>query len=250
MTASKARLVNVPLLCYPLDYPDASQALSGAERVGASVDVLKVGLELFVEAGPEIVRGVQRLSKPVFLDLKLHDIPETVHRAVARACDLGVDYLTIHTGGGPRMIAAAVDAVSKRSSALQLLGVTVLTSLDAGELRALDVSRPPADYALHLARLGFGAGLTGFVCSPQEVSELRAALGPSAVLVTPGVRPLGTDAGDQKRIATPAQAVRAGSSMLVVGRPIRDAADPSVAAAAIRSEMREAASAPTKQGFS
>ncbi len=239
-----------PLLCYPLDYPDVASALAGAKQVGSHVDVLKIGLELFVEAGPAVVRDVVALGKPVFLDLKLHDIPETVHRAVRRACDLGVSYLTVHTGGGPRMSKAACDAVVKSGAALTLLGVTVLTSLDAAELGEIGFARSPADQALHLARLGHAAGLGGFVCSPQEVAHLRRTLGPQAVLVTPGVRPAGADAGDQKRVATPGAAVQAGSSMLVVGRPIRDAKDPSLAAQSIRAEMLGAATEPLGQHLS
>ncbi len=231
------------LLCYPLDFPDVPQALRGAERVVAHVDVLKVGLELFLEGGPEVVRSLERLGKPVFLDLKLHDIPETVHRAVARACDLGVAYLTVHASGGPRMLTAAVEAVAKAGSALRLLGVTVLTSIDADELRTLGVATTPAEHATHLAQLGYAAGLRGFVCSPREVAPLREQLGPESVLVTPGVRPAGSDVGDQKRVATPGEAVRAGSSMLVVGRPIRDANDPAQAAHAIRAEMSAATAA-------
>lgn len=229
--------MTTPLLCYPLDYPDVAAATAAAKRVGPSVDVLKVGLELFVEGGPQVVRAVTDLGKPLFLDLKLHDIPETVHRAVRRACDLGVSYLTVHAGGGPRMLTAAQEAVVASGSALTLLGVTVLTSIDAAELAQLGVVRPPAQHALHLAELGRAAGLRGFVCSPEEVAQLRQALGPDAVLVTPGVRPAGADVGDQRRVATPAAAVRAGSSMLVVGRPIRDAKEPSLAAQAIRAEM-------------
>lgn len=242
MTASEAR-VNSPLLCYPLDYPDAPHALRGAEAVVDHVDVLKVGLELFVEAGPSVVRDLAKLGKPIFLDLKLHDIPETVHRAVARACDLGVAYLTVHTSGGPRMLRAAADAVGNAGSGLRLLGVTVLTSIDADELQALGVAVAPATVVMHLAQIGKDAGLGGFVCSPHEVGELRRVLGPVPVLVTPGVRPRGAAAGDQKRVATPAETVRAGSSMLVVGRPIRDAADPAAAAAEIRKEMYSAVNA-------
>lgn len=238
------------LLCYPLDFPNVELALQGAAKVGDAVDVLKIGLELFVEAGPTVVRDVARLGKPTFLDLKLHDIPETVHRAVKRACDLGVSYLTVHAGGGPRMLNAAVEAVAQSNSALTLLGVTVLTSLDAAELAALGIPRSPAEHATHLAELGHAAGLRGFVCSPQEVGSLRQMLGPDAVLVTPGVRPTGADAGDQKRVATPAATVRAGSSMLVVGRPIRDAANPAEAAAAIRREMQAAAAESPRLGGS
>lgn len=226
-----------PLLCYPLDYPDVSSAVAGANRVATNVDVLKVGLELFVEGGPAVVRAVAELGKPIFLDLKLHDIPETVHRAVLRAADLGVRYLTVHAGGGVRMLNAAQEAVVKSGASLTLLGVTVLTSIDAAELAELGVTRPPAEQALHLAQLGHAAGLRGFVCSPEEVAYLRHSLGADSILVTPGVRPAGTDAGDQKRVATPGAAVRAGSSMLVVGRPIRDAKDPNGAAQSIRAEM-------------
>jgi len=208
--------------------------------VGPHVDVLKVGLELFVEGGPAVVQAVAELGKPVFLDLKLHDIPETVHRAVARACELGVRYLTVHVGGGPRMLTAAQEAVTKSASPLILLGVTVLTSMDAAELTRVGLARSPAEHALHLAELSAAAELRSFVCSPQEVAELRRALGKDVVLVTPGVRPLGADAGDQKRVATPATAVRSGSSMLVVGRPIRDAQEPALAAQTIRAEMLEA----------
>lgn len=239
-----------PLLCYPLDYPDVPSAVAGAQRIGPHVDVLKVGLELFVEGGPAVVRTLAELGKPIFLDLKLHDIPETVHRAVLRACELGVGYLTVHASGGPRMLNAAREAVLKSGTALTLLGVTVLTSMDAGELSELGVNRSPADQALRLAQLGQAAGLRGFVCSPHEVAHLRHVLGHDAVLVTPGVRPAGADLGDQKRVATPAAAVQAGSSMLVVGRPIRDANEPSLAAQAIRAEMLGAASGQLGQHLS
>lgn len=239
-----------PLLCYPLDFPNAELALQGAAKVGDAVDVLKIGLELFVEAGPAVVRDVARLGKPIFLDLKLHDIPETVHRAVKRACDLGVRYLTLHAGGGPRMLGAGVEAVAQTGAPLTLLGVTVLTSLDANELTALGIPRSPAEHALHLAGLGAAAGLRGFVCSPHEVKALRQKLGHDAVLVTPGVRPAGADAGDQMRVATPAATVLAGSSMLVVGRPIRDAKNPAEAAAAIRQEMLTASATSAQQGRS
>lgn len=241
--------VTEALLCYPLDYPDVTQALRGAEQVIDHVDVLKVGLELFVEAGPSVVRSLTSFGKPLFLDLKLHDIPETVHRSVRRACDLGVAYLTLHTSGGPSMVSAAVRAVEEARSSLCLLGVTVLTSLDAAELQAIGVTANSDAHAATLAQLGRRAGLTGFVCSPREVSQLRDLVGPEAVLVTPGVRPAGASIGDQRRVATPAEAVRAGSSMLVVGRPIRDAQDPATAARVIRDEIR-AAVASVKQGRS
>lgn len=237
------------LLCYPLDYPDVPQALRGAEQVAPHVDVLKVGLELFVEAGPSVIRSLASFDKPLFLDLKLHDIPETVHRAVRRACDLGVAYLTLHTSGGPNMVTAAVRAVEEARSPLCLLGVTVLTSLDDSELHAIGIAARSDAHAANLAKMGRSAGLPGFVCSPREVSQLRDLVGPDAVLVTPGVRPAGASAGDQRRVATPADAVRAGSSMLVVGRPIRDAQDPAIAARVIRDEIRAAAGS-VKQGRS
>jgi orotidine-5'-phosphate decarboxylase len=228
-------------LAYALDFPSFAQAEEGASRVAHAAGVLKVGLELFVSEGPRTVSIGQKLGCDVFLDLKLHDIPETVERAVAAAAAHGVRYLTLHAAGGPKMLAAAARRAERENTGLVLLAITVLTSLDALDLAAVGVAAEPGAYALRLARLAHEQGIPGMVCSAAEVAVLRAALGPAAVLVTPGIRPAcnaGSD--DQKRIGTPESAIRAGSSLLVVGRPIRDAADPAAAASAICDEIQRA----------
>ncbi len=225
-------------LAFALDYSTLAEARRGAELVRHAVGVLKVGLELFVREGPAAVALGRELGCEVFLDLKLHDIPETVERAVASAAALGARYLTLHAAGGPKMLERA--AARARGSDLVLLGVTVLTSLDADDLAAVGVKDDPGVQALRLAELGWSRGLRGFVCSVKEVGPLRRALGSDAVLVTPGIRPAGPGGDDQKRTGTPAGAIRAGSSLLVVGRPIRDAEDPAAAAASIADEIAEA----------
>lgn len=228
-------------LAFPLDYPTLDEARRGAERVVASAGVLKVGLELFVKEGPAAVRLGEELGAAVFLDLKLHDIPETVERAVASAVGLGVRYLTVHAGGGPRMLEGAAKRVEREGSKLRLLAVTVLTSLDDADLRAVGVNDGTSAQALRLAKLAVSSGVSGLVCSAAEVRELRQALGPDVVLVTPGIRPADANkSDDQKRVGTPASAIRDGSSVLVVGRPIRDAADPSLAARRILDEIAAA----------
>lgn len=213
-------------LVFPLDYPSLAEARAGAERVCSAAGVLKVGLELFVREGPPAVEVAAELGCKIFLDLKLHDIPETVGRAVASACQLGVDYLTVHASGGPRMLEAAVRSAARENTGLKLLAVTVLTSSDQSELQATGVADAPAIQVLRLAGLARDAGVPGLVCSALELSALRAELGSELVLVTPGIRPAGADAGDQKRVATPADAIRAGADLLVIGRPIRDSPDP------------------------
>jgi orotidine-5'-phosphate decarboxylase len=224
-------------LAFALDYPTLAEAEAGAARVADVVGVLKVGLELFVAEGPAAVRFGTKLGNRVFLDLKLHDIPETVERAVATASQLGASYLTLHAAGGPRMLEAAARRAEREGTGLKLLAVTVLTSLDASDLQATGVSASPTDHVLRLGKLARGAGIHGLVCSTAEVGALRSALGPEAILVTPGIRPAGAAVGDQKRVGTPASALKDGSSLLVVGRPIRDAADPAAAARAILAEM-------------
>jgi orotidine-5'-phosphate decarboxylase len=231
----------VPRLAFALDYPSLEEARRGAASVVPSASVLKIGFELFVGSGPASIALGRELGADVFLDLKLNDIPETVERAVARAADLGVRYLTVHATGGPRMLEAAQRRVERSGSVLELLAVTVLTSLDAADLAAIGVSAPPAEHALRLARLAQSAGIPGLVCSPVELEMLRRALGPAPTLVTPGIRPSGSAPNDdQKRVATATQAVRAGASVLVVGRPIRDAASPAEAASALAREIAEA----------
>ncbi|HWP08596.1 MAG TPA: orotidine-5'-phosphate decarboxylase [Polyangiaceae bacterium] len=232
MTAPRDRLA------FPLDYPTLDEARRGAERVVASTGVLKVGLELFVREGPAAVRLGEELGAAVFLDLKLHDIPETVDRAVASAANFGVRYLTVHAAGGPRMLEAAAKRVEREKASLTLLAVTVLTSLDDNDLRAIGCPDGTGPQALRLARLAVDNGIGGLVCSAAEVRALREAVGPGVVLVTPGIRPAdNTKTDDQKRVGTPAGAIRDGSSVLVVGRPIRDAADPAQAARRIVEEI-------------
>jgi orotidine-5'-phosphate decarboxylase len=228
-------------LVFPLDYPTLAEARAGAERVVASAGVLKVGLELFVREGPAAVKLGEQLGASIFLDLKLHDIPETVERAVASAAAHGVRYLTLHAAGGPRMLEKAAARAQKESSSLELLAITVLTSLDAADLAAAGVPDGPGAQAVRLGKLAVSQGVRGLVCSVAEVRELRLALGPEITLVTPGIRPADkAGADDQKRVGTPASAIRDGSSLLVVGRPIRDAADPAAAARAILDEIAEA----------
>jgi orotidine-5'-phosphate decarboxylase len=231
-------------LAFALDYPTLAEAEAGASRVAEVVGVLKVGLELFVAEGPAAVKLGSKLGNRVFLDLKLHDIPETVERAVATAGQLGASLLTLHAAGGPRMLEAAAERAEREGAGLKLLAVTVLTSLDAADLQATGVLASPAEHVLKLGKLARTCGIHGLVCSTAEVGALRSALGPEAILVTPGIRPAGSAVGDQKRVGTPASALRDGSSLLVVGRPIRDAADPLAAARSILAEMSGALASP------
>ena len=231
-------------LAFALDYPTLAEAEVGAARVAEVVGVLKVGLELFVAEGPAAVKLGRKLGSSVFLDLKLHDIPETVERAVATAGQLGASLLTLHAAGGPRMLEAAAKRAEREGAGLKLLAVTVLTSLDAADLLATGVDATPAEHVLRLGKLARASGIHGLVCSTAEVGALRQALGPDAILVTPGIRPAGAAVGDQKRVGTPASALRDGSSLLVVGRPIRDAADPVAAARSILAEMSGALASP------
>lgn len=231
-------------LAFALDYPTLAEAEAGAARVAEVVGVLKVGLELFVAEGPAAAKLGRKLGIQVFLDLKLHDIPETVERAVATAGQLGASLLTLHAAGGPRMLEAAAKRAEREGTGLKLLAVTVLTSLDATDLQATGVMATPAEHVLKLGKLARASGIHGLVCSTAEVAALRSALGPDAILVTPGIRPAGAAVGDQKRVGTPASALRDGSSLLVVGRPIRDAADPVAAARSILAEMSGALATP------
>ncbi|HSN99803.1 MAG TPA: orotidine-5'-phosphate decarboxylase [Candidatus Nanopelagicales bacterium] len=234
-------------LVFALDYPTVDDARPVAIKIAPWVGVLKIGLELFLREGPQAVKLAQELNLDVFLDLKLHDIPETVGRAVAAAGALGVRYLTVHAGGGSAMLQRAAQEAAK-TDGLILLAVTVLTSLDDADLAAQGVAGGAAQHARRLAELARAAGIRGVVTSPAEVSILRAALGSDALLVTPGIRPLGdtTPAGDdQKRVASPTEAIAAGADLLVVGRPIRDAADPPSAARTLVNEISRALSIST-----
>jgi orotidine-5'-phosphate decarboxylase len=223
---------------FALDFSSLAAARDMALAVRDAVGMLKVGLELFVEAGPAAVAIGREAERPVFLDLKLHDIPETVERAVARASALGARLLTVHASGGPAMLRRAVARAQQEGAGLEIVAVTVLTSFDAADLRAVGVEAALDDHVERLARMAASEGVTSFVCSPHEAARLRAALGPGATLITPGVR-AGGDAkkDDQKRTMSAGEAVAAGASWVVVGRPIRDAADPLAAARAIAAEV-------------
>lgn len=220
-----------------LDEPTRDDALQLADRLGERSIFYKVGLQLFIAAGPAVVGELRARGARVFLDLKLHDIPNTVASAVRSACALGVDLCTIHLGGGPEMCAAAVEAAGGRT---RILGVTVLTSSDEATLKACGVGGDLAGQVLRLARMGFAAGVRGFVASALELPTLRGELGPEPLMVIPGVRPNGADLGDQKRVASPADVVKAGASHLVIGRPISRADDPAAAYDAILNEIRGA----------
>ena len=224
-------------LIVALDVPGAEEAKELVDHLEGTCRWFKVGLELFIAAGPGIVETLTSRGCSVFLDLKLHDIPNTVAGAVRSAASLGAQMLTVHASGGPAMLSAARNALEGISNPPELLAVTVLTSMDAAQLRAVGLDRSAPDQVTLLARMGRDAGIRGFVCSPLEVAALRALTGPEGVLVIPGIRPAEAAIGDQKRTATPAEALRQGASYLVVGRPITQAADPARAADAILREM-------------
>jgi len=217
-----------------LDTADRATFSAWVARFAPRVGVLKVGLEAFLRFGAPAVAEARQAGGRVFLDLKLHDIPNTVAGAVAAAAALEVDYLTVHAGGGPAMLAAAVEAAAGR---VAILAVTVLTHLDAGELTQLDLPGSAAERALRWAELARAAGCAGVVCSPQELGRLRPALPRPFRLVTPGIRPAGAEAGDQKRVATPAAALAGGADLLVIGRPLTRAADPEAALAGLAREL-------------
>ena len=235
--------ISAQRLIVALDFPDAAAALACADQLAGSVSWFKVGLELFLAAGDRIVRDLKQRGHSVFLDLKLHDIPNTAASAVRSLSKLEPDMLTLHAAGGRAMLNAASEAARSLPHPPRLLAVTVLTSMDTAALAETGVPGSPVEQVLRLARLAAECGIEGMVCSPAEAAALRSAL-PKALLVTPGIRPAGADAGDQKRIATPQFALAAGASMLVIGRPITAAADPKAAAQAILSDM--AKSNPTK----
>jgi len=221
-------------LCAALDFPAWSAAEPFARAVAPEVGMLKVGLELFAAEGPAAVRAAAALGRPVFLDLKLHDIPNTVEGAARSAAACGAALLTVHASGGADMIRAAVRGAG---TGVRVLAVTVLTSLDAAALDAIGLAGPPQDAVVRLARLAVAAGAAGLVCSPLEVAAVRAAVGAAPLLVVPGVRPAGAARGDQARVASPADAVRAGADVLVVGRPLREGGDPAAAARAIAATL-------------
>jgi orotidine-5'-phosphate decarboxylase len=223
-------------LIVALDFPDAAQALVLVDRLEERCKWFKVGLELYISAGNSVINALKKRDFKVFLDLKLHDIPNTVAGAVRSAGVLGADMLTVHASGGPAMLSAAAEAAAGLPEPPRLLAVTVLTSMDVAQLAATGIPRTPAEQALRLAKMAHAAGIQGLVCSPEEATQMRREL-PDSVLVTPGIRPAGAAIGDQKRIATPAAALKAGADYLVVGRPITQAGDPAGAAESILQEI-------------
>lgn len=218
-----------------LDFPTDTEAFRLVEHLGTGVGAYKIGLQLFTKYGPPIVERIKQTGCKVFLDLKFHDIPNTVKHSVASARELGVDLMTIHLSGGAKMIKAAVEGLGESTAIV--LGVTVLTSSNRDTLREIAVESEVADQVLRLAKLGVDAGLRGVVASPQEITLLRGAFGDHLTIVTPGVRPTWAEANDQQRVMTPAEAIKAGADYLVIGRPITAQADPKAAAARILEEI-------------
>ena len=225
-------------LILALDVPDEVRALAALDCIGAGVDMIKIGLQLFTRHGPKFVETVASRGYPrIFLDLKLHDIPNTVASAIQSLAHLPIEYLTLHACGGSEMMRAAEETRRRVRPQMTLLGVTVLTSLSSAGLNETGVSGEAADQVLRLARLVRGSGVGGLICSPAELTALRRELGDSMKLITPGVRPAGAALDDQQRVLTPAEAARSGASGIVVGRPILKASDPAAAARAIRDEI-------------
>ena len=239
-------MVNSTKIIVALDFSDAVVALAFVKRLDPGLCRLKVGKELFTVAGPEFVRALVTRGFDVFLDLKFHDIPNTVAAACRAAAELGVWMLNVHASGGRRMMTAAREALAELPLLTQpkeklqrplLIAVTVLTSMSAEDLSEVGVADAPSDQVLRLARLSQQCKLDGVVCSAQEAAMLRAELGADFRLVTPGIRPAGAEWGDQRRVMTPAEALRAGATDLVMGRPITTAADPVAALKKIQFEI-------------
>ncbi len=221
-----------------LDYPDHASAIGMARRLSPELCRVKVGKELFTAAGPSLLEQLAGLGYEVFLDLKFHDIPNTVAGAVRAAANLGVWMVNVHASGGERMMAAARDSLTGLSSRPLLIAVTVLTSMAAADLAQVGVGLDPKLQVVRLARLSRDAGMDGVVCSAHECQMLRAELGDDFVLVTPGIRPADASTDDQRRVLTPAEAMASGSNYLVIGRPITRSDEPAAALAAIITQLR------------
>ncbi|EBL3367409.1 orotidine-5'-phosphate decarboxylase [Salmonella enterica subsp. enterica serovar Kentucky] len=225
--SSSSRAITESPVVVALDYHERDKALAFVDKIDPRDCRLKVGKEMFTLFGPQLVRDLQQRGFDVFLDLKFHDIPNTTARAVAAAADLGVWMVNVHAFGGARMMAAARDALAPfGKDAPLLIAVTVLTSMETSDLRDLGVTLSPAEHAERLARLTQQCGLDGVVCSAQEAVRFKQALGAAFKLVTPGIRPAGSEAGDQRRIMTPEQALSAGVDYMVIGRPVTQSVDP------------------------
>ena len=231
-----AAAMALPRLFIALDTPDPTRAAALADIVGETAGI-KLGLEFFAANGPAGVERVRRPGQALFLDLKFHDIPNTVAGAVRSALALAPDLLTVHAAGGRAMMEAARSAIEDARSRPSLIAVTVLTSLDDAALAEIGQARPAAEQALRLARLARDAGLDGVVCSPHEIALLKTRLGSGFRLVVPGLRPSGAEAGDQARVMTPGEAARLGADWLVIGRPVTGAPDPAAALARILDEI-------------
>jgi orotidine-5'-phosphate decarboxylase len=220
-----------------LDTQDLSRALELARTVGPHVGGFKIGLEFISAFGPEGIRAIVGLGRPVFADVKFHDIPNTVAGASKALATLGLSLFNVHASGGEPMMRAAVEAVANANPRPKIIGVTVLTSLDDSVLQSVGQRPPASEQVVRLARLAKASGLDGVVCSPREIAMVRAACGPQFLIVTPGIRPAGSDLADQRRVLTPEEAMRAGADILVIGRPITGAADPAGAANAITQSL-------------
>ncbi len=228
-------------LCVALDFATRGEILAAARRFGSRAGWLKVGLEAFVGEGPSIVSEVAATGARVFLDLKLHDIPTTVARAVAAACRSGAAMVNVHALGGREMLLAAREAAETIGSGVKLVAVTLLTSLDSSALADLPMAGHPEGIVRRLAALAKECGADGVVCSPRDLAAVRNSCGADFVTVVPGIRPAGSEMFDQKRIATPAAALAAGADILVVGRPLTAASDPDAALDALVAEIQSAA---------
>ena len=236
--SSSSRVATDSPIVVALDYDNRDKALAFIDRIDPRDCRLKVGKEMFTLFGPQLVRDIQARGFDVFLDLKFHDIPNTTAHAVAAAAELGVWMVNVHASGGARMMTAAREALLPfGNDAPLLIAVTVLTSMEASDLVDLGIAATPAEHAERLARLTQNCGLDGVVCSAQEAVRFKSELGQSFKLVTPGIRPVGSDAGDQRRIMTPQQAQTAGVDFMVIGRPITQSANPSQTLRDIRASL-------------
>jgi len=234
--------INDPRVIVALDFPDTATATALLDRLDPSACRVKIGKEMFTRAGPAFVEQVAARGFEIFLDLKYHDIPNTVAGACAAAADLGVWMINVHASGGRRMMEAAAERLAGLQDRPLLIAVTILTSLAQQDLAEIGYPGTPADNVRRLAGLAEASGLDGVVCSPLEVEVLRAERGAGFRLVTPGVRPAGAASDDQRRVMTPADALRAGASYLVIGRPVTAAADPLASLQAINAELAQALS--------
>ena len=234
-------------LIIALDVETPSKALDLVKELRSIAGMFKVGSQLFTAAGPQIVRDIIALDSKVFLDLKFHDIPHQVAGAARSAAQLGVSLFTIHASGGSEMMQRAVAAVAEVGNQTAVLAISVLTSIDANILLQIGINSTPSESVLRLVKLAEASGVDGVVASPQEIESIRGIIpNPNFLIVTPGIRPAQNDSADQKRVATPAAAISAGASYLVVGRPITAAPDPLAAAQQIVAEMQDAESLQTK----